>query len=256
MHGFGATGAFWRKWTPALAPAHQCYLIDLPGFGKSAPNADPSPSGLADSLLRFLDAEAIERPVLIGHSLGGGIALLAALALAERGDRDRLAGLVLVSAAVYPQRIPPYISLARTPGIGEIFLIAPPPLRAVRRGLQRIVGDPATVDDDQVRIQRAPYLSRERRRSLLRAARAIDPLAGEQTSSRLPGLTVPSLLIWGEEDPVVPLKYGVRLARELPGARLVRLPGVGHLPPEESPGESLSALFEFLRELPSPEEGA
>lgn len=250
MHGFGATGAFWRKWVPPLAPVHKCYLIDLPGFGRSAPGADPSPSGLADALLRFLDTEAIERPVLIGHSLGGGIALLAALTLAERGEGDRLAGLVLVSAAVYPQRIPPYITLARTPGIGEIFLIAPPPLWAVKRGLRGIVGDPTTVDDDQVRIQREPYLSRERRRALLAAARAIDPRAGERTSSRLPGLSVPSLLIWGEEDPVVPLNLGIRLARELPLARLVRLPGVGHLPPEESPEESLSAVLEFLRELP------
>jgi pimeloyl-ACP methyl ester carboxylesterase len=190
-----------------------------------------------------------DRLVLVGHSLGGGIALLAALQLASRGIQDRLAGLVLVSAAVYPQRFPPYISLARIPGVGELFLLAPPPLWSVRRGLRAIVCDPGSNDDEQVRIQRSPYLSFERRRSLLRSARAIDPHVGERTSEQLRGMRVPTLLLWGEEDPVIPVAFGRRLARELPSARLVTLPRVGHLPPEESPSASLAPVLEFMKEL-------
>jgi pimeloyl-ACP methyl ester carboxylesterase len=224
-------------------------VIDLPGFGRSPQSSDPSPEGQANALAHYIEERSEEGFVLIGHSLGGGIALLAALKLADRGLLDRLSGLILVSAAVYPQRIPPYLSMARIRGIGELFLLAPPPLWSVRRGLRAIVFTPDSIDNEQVVIQRSPYLSRERRKSLLRAARAIDPRAGESTSSRLSNLRLPTLIIWGEEDPVVPVENGRRLARELPTARLVILPQVGHLPPEESPTTSLAPVLELLEEL-------
>jgi len=249
VHGFGATGAFWRKWVDGLSPRHQCQVVDLPGFGRSPEGSDPSPAGLASHLSRFIEERMDNNLVLVGHSLGGGIALLAALSLIDRGLRERLAGLVLVSAAVYPQQFPPFIRLARTRGVGDLFLLAPPPRWAIRMGLHGIVFDPDSIDDEQVTIQRAPYLALEQRRSLLRAARAIDPVAGASISGRLGTLRLPTLLIWGEEDRVIPVKSGQRLAQELPSARLVTLPRVGHLPPVEAPSASVIHLHAFMEGL-------
>ncbi len=247
IHGFGAYGHFWRKWVPHLSERHRTLSVDLMGFGRAAAprGGDFSPEAQSErisALVRALDGGPV---VLAGHSLGAGIALLAALDLAPA----RVAGLVLVSAAVYRQSLPPYLTLLRNRGIGELFLLAPPPAWAIARGIRGIVEDRRTVDTGQVEGYRAPLRDRARRRAILRAARQVDVGSGDRLASRLGELGVPALLIWGDRDRVVPPEFGRRLARELGNADLVLLEGVGHLPPEEAPRRSVEPVLRFLQSL-------
>jgi pimeloyl-ACP methyl ester carboxylesterase len=251
VHGFGAHGHFWRKWIPHLGRRHRTYAVDLLGFGRAeAPRTgDFSPDAQARLLADLVTSLPGPPPVLAGHSLGAGIVLLAALRMLDDSSASPPRGLLLVSAAAYPQRLPPFLTLARTRGVGALFLLVPPPTWALSWGVRGIVGDGATVSAEQIEGYLAPLRERARRRALLRAARQLDMEPAQRLASRLGEIRLPTLLIWGDRDPVVPIASGMRLARELPDAELVVLPGVGHLPPEEAPEESVGPALRFLASL-------
>jgi len=250
VHGFGAHGGFWRRWMPHLTPDHEVHTIDLMGFGKSATpkGADYSPQAQGRHLAELLQGWSGPAPVLVGHSLGAGIAIEATLRLLDDGNAPLPEALVLISGAVYPQRIPPFMRLARVRGLGELFLLATPPRAALRMGLRGIVRNRDCVDDEMVQVYQAPLRSRARRRAILRAARQLSPERGLVLSARLGELDLPTLLVWGEGDRIIPVDNGRKLASDLPDARLVILPEVGHLPPEEAPEASVRPVLEFIAE--------
>lgn len=254
VHGFGAYGHFWRKWVPMLTEQHRTHSVDLMGFGRAATpsGGDYSPDAQAHHLAQFMRRVLVRTelpPVLIGHSLGAGIALLASLVLKDQKLEVPLSGLVLISGAVYAQRLPRYISLVRNPFAGGVFLLAAPPRSLLRKGIRSLVSDPDVVDDELVNGYRDPLGSFRRRRAVLRAARQLDPARAGTLESRLREVSIPTLVIWGEEDPVIPVEHGHRLVRDLPRARLHTLPGVGHLPPEEAPLRSVEPVLELLSSL-------
>lgn len=262
VHGFGANHRFWRKWTPALAERATVFGVDLIDAGEGRSASVHSPLAQAADLARLVRSVGSGvPPVLVGHSLGGGIALAATLELMDDPGAPAPAGLVLVSGAVLPQKLPRYMSLARRRGIGEIFLIAAPPRPILRFGLRGLVADSATVDDGQVDAYREPLRDRSIRRAVLQTARALDLEDARMIADRAPEVRVPTLLIWGSEDRIVPPENADRLARLIPETEVVMLKGVGHLPPEEAPDRSLAPLLRFLdaigrapdEDAPSPE---
>jgi pimeloyl-ACP methyl ester carboxylesterase len=105
------------------------------------------------------------------------------------------------------------------------------------------------VTEELVRGYREPFLNRGRRRAILRAAAQLDVSAGADLARRLPEIGVPALVVWGDEDPIVAVGMGERLAHDLPSAELVILSGIGHLPPEEAPDHSLEPVLAFLSSL-------
>jgi pimeloyl-ACP methyl ester carboxylesterase len=251
VHGFGASNHSWRHWIPALSRRHAVHAVELMGFGAAAAprGGDYSPQAQAGHLVELLRRLPGPPPVLVGHSLGGCIILLASLRLADEGGAVPLAGLVVMSGPVFPQKLPPFLALARTPGIGELLLAAPPPRWALRAGIRGIVKRKDTVTWEQVDGYRAPLLQRARRRAILRAARQIRPAEANEIATRYHEITLPTLVLWGAADPVVPPAFAPRLEAAMPRARRVMLPGVGHLPAEEAPEASLNAVLGFLDAL-------
>ncbi|MCG6955182.1 MAG: alpha/beta hydrolase [Gemmatimonadetes bacterium] len=247
LHGYGGSSFTWRHWLGALSARGHVVLVDLKGFG-AAPRPDDgrySPSDQADLVGRLIAERDLKRLTLVGHSLGGGIALLVALRLMAAGD-GRLHRLVLVAGAAYSQRLPPFVSLARHPKLSGLLWLLFGSRRIARRVLQSIVYDPSRVTAQQVEGYARPLSRPGARRALIAAALQVVPDDLEQIVHRYPTLRVPALLLWGRGDPVVPLAVGQRLANDLPDATLVVLDACGHLPPEELPNESLAALEEFL----------
>lgn len=252
LHGFGASRFTYRLWAEDLARTHSLHLVDLVGHG-AAP-APPTRSGYgpleqAEAVVDYLREQALEGATLIGHSLGGGVALLAALRLRELGEQRRLAGLVSVAGPAYPQAIPHYIGLARIPLVGALLLHLVPTDRLVRTVLGYIVYDASRVADDQVRGYAEPLRRRRARRAVIETARRIVPPNLAELNARFREITVPALLLWGRHDPVIPLWVGEKLARDLPAGRLVVLERCGHVPPEECPEESLGVVRAFLDEV-------
>ena len=249
VHGFGASNHSWRKWVPDLSRDHRLLLVEMMGFGRSATpeGGDYSPLAQAGHLVeRLRHLRGPVAPVLVGHSLGAAVILLAALRLQDEGGGIPLRALVAVSGAVFPQRFPPYIGIARVAGAGEMLLAFQPPAWAIRIGLRGIVHDPGTVDDEQVEGYRAPLASWERRRAILRASRQILPAQGADLSVRYREIEAPLLALSGAEDQVVSPSFARRLAETVRRGEYVLLPHVGHLPPEEAPEASLRELRRFL----------
>lgn len=252
IHGYGASTFSWRSWTPMLERRGHVIGIDLLGCGQSAmPTEGPyGPVGQAALVLELLgrlaSEEGIEprRVTLVGHSLGGGIALLTALELQREGTP---AGrLVVLAGAAYPQRMPPFVSIARRPRFARLLLAAVPPGVLARQVLRSIVFDPSVVTDELVDGYARPLARECAPGALIATARLIQPPDLAAITKRYASLAAPTLLLWGRHDRVVPAWVGERLVRALPNARLRVFERCGHLPQDELPGASLAALESFL----------
>jgi len=212
VHGLAGSWRWWRAVAGRLAERHEVHLVDLPRFSLLARFA---PGDAAAWLGRWLEAAALERPVLVGHSLGG---LLAAQVAARRPDA--VARLVLVS----PAGIPTGRGLA-----GSVLSLA----AALPTLAPRFV----------------PVLSLD----ALRAGPESLALGGlyalaTDLSGTLRRVDVPALVVWGRRDALLPPRLAERWGEALPRARVAVLAGAGHVPMVEAPAELARVLLDFLGE--------
>lgn len=251
LHGYGAHSRYWRPWLPYLTARYTCIRIDLPGFGTAPAPADGdySPRGLASAVVATLHHLDLRGVTLVGHSLGGGVALLSALELldrAHRGEPARLSRLVSVAGAAYRQHEPPFVRLARKGSLADAGFALLPKRWLVRKAMEAIVVQTDAVTDERVEDYARPMRDPARRRAFLECARRIVPDDLDDLMGRIPEIDVPALCLWGRQDPVVPLSIGRRLARELPRGRLEVLDACGHQVVEERPEASARRLLSFL----------
>jgi len=247
LHGYGGSSFSWRYWAPFLAKRAHVVLVDMKGFG-SAPKPDDGqygPRHQAELIYRLILQANLQRVTLIGHSLGGGVALGAALRLLD-SEPGRLKRLILVASAAYKQRMPLFVALAKYRRLASMALRILGTQFVIRHVLKSIVFDPSEVSDDQVLGYAKPLSSPEAHRALIDTALAIVPPDLEKLTARFEELDVPTLVLWGRQDRVVPLWVGERLADKLPDAKMQVLENCGHMPAEELPKESWEALQTFL----------
>ena len=247
LHGFGASSFEWRYWIAPLAEDHEVWAVDLKGHGSAPapPDEQYSQHDHAELVYRLIVQKDLRRLTLIGHSMGGGVALLVALRLLGEG---RLESLVLVASAAYPQRLPPFVRLAGKGRLTQWLLAIIPKGLLIGRVIRPIVHDPEKVSATQVEAYAEPLRSAAHRLAIIRTALKIVPADLAEITPRYAEIDVPTLLLWGRHDPVVPLSVGEKLFAALPNAQLVILEKCGHLPPEELPQESLRVVLKFLSE--------
>ena len=246
LHGFGASSFTWRYWLGALERRGHVVMVDLLGFGASPkPSTGPyDPVGQAGLVTEIVRALGDVPVTLVGHSFGGGVAILTALALQDLRRPARR--LVIVSGAAYRQRLPPFVHCARYPRTMDMAFRAIGARLIVRQVFRSVVFDSSTVTDDLVEGYAAPLEHPDALEAILACAAQIEPDNLDEITSRYPSLDVPTLLLWGRHDRVVPPSIGVKLERALPEARLHLFDRCGHVPQEELPEESLSLLKAFL----------
>ncbi len=253
LHGFGASVFSWREVMAPLAERATVIAFDRPGFGLtsrpmrgqwSGPNPY-SQEAQADLTVALLDKLGIQEAVLVGNSAGGTVAILTALR-----HPQRVRALVLVDAAVYVGGgAPAWIrALAGTP---QMDRLGPLLVRSIRsRGealLELAWHDPGKITPEIKAGYLRPLQAQDWDRALWETVLASRPLKLEE---RLKELQVPVLVISGDDDRVVPTAQSVRLAQELPQAKLAILPDCGHVPQEECPEAFLREVSEFLGALP------
>lgn len=238
LHGFGSSLDAWKGVRRELEPSYRVIALDLKGFGWSGrPPGDYSPSAQAALVLGLLDQLGAKGFDVVGHSWGASVALAMALAAPDRVKR-----LALYDAWAYSDQLPTFFIWARPAGLGEALFALFYRERAEDR-LAMAFHDPSFVTQGLVDSVEAAL---ERPGTVAAALAAVRGQRYESVEGRYRTIEAPVLLLWGENDVVTPLTVGRRLARELPGARLVSFPACGHLPMIEARAASTAALRTFL----------
>jgi pimeloyl-ACP methyl ester carboxylesterase len=242
LHGTSASLHTWEGWAAALRARHRVISFDLPGFGLTGPRADGDYRGdtYAQFVLRLMDTLKVQRFVLAGNSLGGEIAWRTAVLAPHR-----VARLVLVDAAGYPftpEHLPLGFRLARLPGAG-LLIGHLTPRSLVERSVRDVYGDPSKVTPELVDRYYELSLREGNRQALVQR---FQQLQHGEDAGRIATLRMPTLVLWGGRDRLVPPDNAQRFARDIPGSRLVVFDDLGHVPQEEDPQRTVKAVEAFL----------
>lgn len=246
IHGLGGTRQTWRHLIGPLARDYTVIAPDLPGHGQSDPPAgDYSLGAHACALRDLLLAVGQHRATLVGHSLGGGVALQTAYQFPERTER-----IVLISSGGLGAEVTPILRAATLPGAETVVA----GLSSIPAGLTRSLfgAVPALVgrSDGRVLADVLRGLSgQQQRQAFLRTARTVIDWRGQTVSAtRQLGLLsdVPLLVAWGADDKTIPPHHHHALAQRVPHAVTAEIAGAGHYPHETAPAPVLAAMQAFL----------
>ncbi len=249
LHGVSESARSWSRILPALARDWRVYAPDFPGFGGGDVPDEVSPVAYADFIAAFLDALGLERATVAGHSFGGLVATR--LALAHPG---RVAGLGLVASAGLGREVHPALRMLTLPGIGgAVARWGRTRPGAVGWALQvgaLLFARPAHVPlawlGRQYRLARQPgFLD-----ATVAGLRSVLTIRGQRQSQlvldALPRLTMPTLVVWGAQDRVSPVRHAEAAVTRLAQGHLAIIPECGHLPQVECAEPVVSALARLL----------
>lgn len=246
LHGTSASLHTWEGWVRALRGQRRVITFDLPAFGLTGPFAGAyagrpyTGPEYARFVLDLLDRLGVQRFVIGGNSLGGEVAWQVAAAAPARVDR-----LVLVDAAGYAfqsQSVPIGFQVARLGGVdtlAEWFL----PRAMVASSVQNVYGDPARVTEVLVDRYFEMSLREGNRRALVERLRE----AGKpKDEARIATLKLPTLVLWGGRDRLIPPANAARFGKDIAGSRVVMFEALGHVPHEEDPAATVAPVKAFL----------
>ena len=249
VHGTSASLHTWEGWVRALKTQRRVITFDLPGFGLTGPFTgqytpdDYDGDTYARFVLDLLDALQLQRVVLGGNSLGGEVAWRSAVLAPQR-----VAGLVLVDASgppFTPEAVPLGLMLARTPGISHLMQWVLP--RAlVAQSLASVYGEPGRITPALVERYFELTLREGNRRAL--GIRLRQPVQAAD-AQRIKTLKLPTLILWGGRDRLIPPAVAQAFERQIAGSRRVMFSDLGHLPQEEDPARTVLPVLAFLATL-------
>lgn len=251
LHGAGGWAETWGEVVPAMARAgYRCYAVDLPGFGQSAPPQraryfEPGRSFYVRWVTKLLDELKLKRATLIGHSLGGTVAMLTAATVPER-----VARLALMAPGGFGDPILYRLRMMALP-FGE-WLAPYVPDRLIRGFLRANAYDPRCLPEwlyaDALKYARSgsgAELARVMAQGLSRF-RGPNGLGAQWRARLAVGIRCPTLVLWGREDRTLPVSHAVDAAATLPGAVVEVIENAGHLLMLEKPRLVQRALHAFL----------
>ncbi|MGZ4681713.1 MAG: alpha/beta fold hydrolase [Acidimicrobiales bacterium] len=248
IHGMAGSSGTWRDVQPALARQFRVLAPDLLGHGKSAkPMGDYSLGAHASGLRDLMACLGIERATIVGQSLGGGVALQLAYQHPELCER-----LVLVSSGGLGREVSWLLRMLSLPGSELVLPIAVP---AIVRDRGNAVS--TWIRDRGIRSGRVAEMWRayaslaepENRQAFIKTLRAVVDMGG-QTVSATDRLylaeAVPTMIVWGDHDTIIPVDHAYAAHEAMPGSRLEIFPGIGHFPQTEAPERLIEVLVDFI----------
>ena len=249
LHGLAGCSAGWEGVARQLADRYHLVAPDLLGHGESAkPRGDYSVGAYATGVRDLLSVLGVERATLVGHSYGGGVAMQLAYLCPERCER-----LVLVASGGLGDEVSPLIRSVSLPFAEFVLpLVMISGLRdaaaAVRNALARIGlrTDPII---EEVLTTYGRLTDRQTQRAFVETVRAAIDWSGQRASARdrlLLASEVPTLIVWGTHDRVIPVDHGRAAHAAIPGSRLEIFPDSGHFLPVEHPARLAALLDEFV----------
>ncbi len=251
IHGMLNSSSHWRSVALSLAHDHTVIAPDLIGHGDSAaPRGDYSLGAHASSIRDLLAAMGIDRATIVGHSLGGGVAMQFFYQFPQRTER-----LVLISSGGLGHEVSPMLRTAALPGVSALLSLT---IHQGLTGALRSMGH--RLSRREVRlgvymqaIARAlrPLENSEARQAFLQTLRAVIDVHGQRVSAtdRLYLLErMPTMIVWGERDNTIPLQHGRKAHEAIPHSHFKTLPRAAHFPHLEDPEGLSQALREFIED--------
>lgn len=256
LHGLGASLESWSLNVDALAQHYRVFAPDIVYFGKSAkPARDPEHQDFVDFCQYLMDKFELERALLVGNSMGGAIAAKVAMLYPER-----VPGLVLVDSAGFGKELAWWLRL-RT--LVDLHARTAPPMWLARIGLRSIWNDPARISDEVLQVLMSVEQDSESMRTARRVLsigvdwRGLKPYMLQEIRDSADRIRVPTLIVWGKQDRVIPLRHAFTARQRIPRARLHLFDRCGHTPQLEYPTQFNALIEEFADEvLMSPTPGA
>ena len=249
IHGTSSSLFTWNRWTEILQDKHRVIRFDLPAFGLTGPHpeGDYRVEAYLSFLKSFLKKLEIKQCILVGNSIGGEIAWRYAL-----NNPKQVHKLVLLNASGYPvelKEVPlakiPYSFLwLRIPLIRELSVMFITP-EVMRESLIYLYGDPKKVTDNVVEVYFDMINRKGNREALTERMESFNIPAPLQEITKI---KVPTLIIWGDKDRLIPVEHARRFHNDLPYSTLKILQGAGHMPMEEIPNLSVKPLLEFIKD--------
>lgn len=245
LHGLGASSYTWRALAERLAPRHRLIAIDLRGHGRTDKPFDQhySPAEHAAMVRAFIAHRKLNRVTVVGHSMGGFIALLLAM---DPRTSQRISRLVLMSTPAYHQPYAPAVWLMQAPVLPYMTLLTVPPelptaiaLFFEKSGLGHTTGRDIAIYSDPLKEPGGPH-------ALITTARQIEPPDIDEIIRRYRSIRQPTLVIHCRHDEVVPLTSSLRLSLSLPRAKLSVLEDCAHIPPEQATETVAALMTKFL----------
>ncbi len=248
IHGMAGSSHTWREVMPRLAQAHDVIAPDLLGHGESAkPLDDYSLGAFASGLRDFLGALGVERATIVGQSLGGGVAMQFAYQHPELAER-----LVLVNSGGLGREVSWMLRALALPGAEYVMPIFFPSFardrgNRISRWLHRQgIRAPHTAE-----LWRAyqSLVDPVNRKAFVRTLRAVVDPGGQSVSARnrlYLATAMPTLIIWGDRDDIIPIEHAHQAHAAMPGSRLEIFHGVGHFPHVEHPRRFVEVLRDFI----------
>jgi pimeloyl-ACP methyl ester carboxylesterase len=250
IHGIAGSSTTWRAVMPALAAHYTVLAPDLLGHGHSAkPRGDYSLGAYASGIRDLLAVLGQERATVVGHSFGGGVAMQLAYQFPERVHR-----LVLVASGGLGKEVSPLLKAVTLPGAEYVL-----PLLLHRR-IREAGERPASLarrlgwrpSDTLAEVLRSYTTLTERhgQQAFIHTVRAVIDVAGQRVSAHdrlYLAAALPTLIVWGDRDRIIPVAHAHRAAEAIPGARLEVLEGAGHFLPWRDADRFLPIIEDFMR---------
>jgi pimeloyl-ACP methyl ester carboxylesterase len=250
VHGITSSLNTWRKVLPRLAETHRVIAPDLLGHGASAkPRGDYSLGSFASGLRDIMIALDVPTATVVGHSMGGGIAMQLAYQFPERIER-----LVLVNSGGLGREVSLLLRAATLPGADLVLplLFGTPlvgPVGAVVGKTLDVLGVRSRGDIEGMWHGVASLRQREGQRAFLHTARSIMDAGGQRvnaTDRLYLAESMPSLIMWGDRDPLIPADHGRAAHEAMPGSRLEMFEASGHFPFNDEPDRFVDVLKDFI----------
>jgi pimeloyl-ACP methyl ester carboxylesterase len=243
LHGFPTSSHLWRDVVPEIPAGNRIVVADLLGYGRSdrPGKKDVGIAGHAARVIGLMDALRIEHCAVVGHDLGGGVAQYLAVEHPARVTR-----MALISSVGFDEWPPGALKTARAGLPLAKRLPAKPMMSMLRRALKGAYEEEEH-GAHSVEMYLRPFETPGGREALMAHVGALDCAETEALAPKLKKLKLPTAIIWGEDDPFLPLSIGMRLEQAIPKATLHVLPGVMHYPPETAPESVAKVLESWLK---------
>jgi pimeloyl-ACP methyl ester carboxylesterase len=250
IHGIAGSSATWEEVMPGLAEHYTVVAPDLLGHGQSAkPRTDYSLGAYASAIRDLLGALGYQRGTVLGHSLGGGVAMQFAYQFPERCER-----LVLVSSGGLGAELHLLLRAAALPGAEWVLpLLCSRGLRdavdGVARFLRRVAGLRAGPDLDEIWRSFVSLSDPDARQAFVHTVRTVIDIHGQRVSAtdRLYlAAAVPTMIVWGEHDPLIPVAHAHSAHQTIHGSRLEIFQRAGHFPYRDNPQRFMNVLIDFI----------